>query len=228
MVRKFIDLSQPLFNGMPRAKAHGDVKFWVDRICAGPAKSPIEISITHMEMATHIGTHIDAAAHFYPGARTIDQYEQDRFVGPAVSIYLHREGPVPVTAKEIREAGPAIKAGDMVLLYFGYADRFREESYHAHPYLADDAADYLLDVGINVLGVDTITPDMPGECRPPEFAFPIHTRLLPSDILVIENLGPGVKQILGKRVTVAAIPFRIEGADASPIVPLAIVEDGAR
>ncbi len=224
MAKKFVELSQPLFNGMPRAKTHGDVKFWVDRSCRPLASGSLEVCITHLEMAAHVGTHIDAARHFVPGAPTIDQYPQDRFIGPAVILDVRRQGVVTLTADELRKASPSIQPGDMVLLYFGYADRFRDESYHSHPYLSNDAADFLVERKISILGVDTVTPDLPGLYRPQGFDFPIHTRLLGNDILVIENLGVGLKEALGRRVSVAAVPFRIEGGDASPIVPLAMID----
>ena len=224
MARRFVELSQPLFNGMPRAKAHGDVKFWVDRLCFNPPSGALHVCITHVEMAAHVGTHIDAARHFVPGAPTIDQYPLDRFIGPAVILDVRREGAVPLTADELMTTRPSIQAGDMVLLYFGYADRFRDESYHSHPFLSNDAADFLVERRINVLGVDTVTPDLPGPHRPQGFDFPVHTRLLGNDILVIENLGVGLKEVLGKRVTVTAAPLRIEEGDASPIAPLALMD----
>lgn len=224
MVKRFVDLSQPLFNGMPRAKAHGDVKFWVDRLCFDHASGSLQVCITHLDMAAHVGTHIDAARHFVSGAPTIDQYPLDRFIGPAVVVDVRREGVVPLTANELRKSNPSIQPGDMVLLYFGYADRFRDESYHSHPYLSNDAADFLVERRISVLGVDTVTPDLPGPYRPQGFDFPVHTRLLGNDILVIENLGIGLKEVLGRQVSVAAVPFRIEGGDASPITPLALLD----
>ncbi len=224
MAKRFVELSQPLFNGMPRAKAHGDVKFWVDRSCLPLASGSLEMCITHMDMAAHVGTHVDAARHFVPGGPTIDQYPLDRFVGPAVILDVRREGVVPLSAGELQKTSPSIQPGDMVLLYFGYADRFREEWYHSHPYLSNDAADFLVDRKISILGVDTITPDLPGPYRPPGFDFPIHTCLLGNDILVIENLGVGLKEVLGRRVTVPAVPFRIEEGDASPITPVAMID----
>lgn len=224
MVKKWVDLSQPLFNGMPRVSAHGDVTFWVDQLSIQTQSGVLEPRITHIEMAAHVGSHIDAAAHFVPGAKTIDQYAPDRFVGPAVVLDVRREGVVTLTAEELRNAEPAIQPGDMVLLYFGYADLFRDEAYSSHPYLSDDAADFLVERGINILGTDTLTPDMPAVHRPPGFDWPVHRRLLGHDILVIENLGPGLKEILNTRVTVATVPFRIEGGDASPITPFAIIE----
>lgn len=224
MARRYVELSQPLFNGMPRAKAHGDVKFWVDRLCVNHAAGSLEVCITHVEMAAHVGTHIDAGRHFVSGAPTIDQYPLARFIGPAVILDVRREGVVPLTADELRKCRPSIQPGDMVLLYFGYADRFHDESYHPHPYLSNDAADFLVERRISILGVDTITPELPGPARPPGFDFPVHTRLLGNDILVIENLGLGLKEVLGRRVTVTAAPFRIEGGDASPIAPLAMID----
>lgn len=135
MAKRFVELSQPLFNGMPRAKAHGDVKFWVDRVCVNHASGSFQVCITHLEMAAHVGTHIDAGRHFISGAPTIDQYPLDRFIGPAVILDVRREGVVPLTADELRKTTPTIQSGDMVLLYFGYADRFHFGSKEAtlHP-----------------------------------------------------------------------------------------------
>lgn len=221
----WVNLAQPLFNGMPGAKAHGPARFWVDRHVQAHPGGTINVCITHMEMATHMGTHVDAARHFVPEGKTIDQYPMERFVGPGVVLDLRREGPVPVTADDLRAARPEIRSGDIVLLYFGYADHFRDPAaYQSHPYLTAEAAEFLMERRINILGVDTITPDLPGIHRPPGFDFPVHTRLLGEDILIIENLGVGLKRILNRRVTLAAVPFQIEGADASPITPLALVE----
>ena len=127
MAKRFVELSQPLFNGMPRAKAHGDVKFWVDRLCVNHAAGSLEVCITHVEMAAHVGTHIDAGRHFIFGAPTIDQYPLDRFIGPAGILDVRREGIVPLTADELRKAKPSIQPGDMVLLSPGCTsfDMFR-------------------------------------------------------------------------------------------------------
>ncbi len=226
MTAKWVELSQPLFMGMPRASAHGDVNFWIDKLPLPLETGESEVCITHVEMAAHVGTHVDAARHFIPGGQTIDQYPLTRFIGPAVVLDVRREGPVTLTGEELRKAEPAIQRGDMVLLYFGYADRFRDESYHVHPYLSNDAADFLVERGVSLVGTDTVTPDLPGPLRPPGFDFPVHLRLLGNDVLIIENLGPGLKEVLNRRVTVAAVPFRIEGGDASPITALAMFEGG--
>ncbi len=217
----WVDISQPWFNGMPRAKAHGTPHFWVDVIRSPSADGENVARVTHIEMAAHVGTHVDAAIHFIPGGRTIDEYPLDAFSGPGVVLDVRREGVQPLGPEELEAASPAIEPGDVVLLWFGYAERYRSPSYDHHPYLTAEAADWLLEREIRMLGVDTITPDVPGPHRQPGFDFPVHKRLLGRDVLIVENLGPGLGRLAGRRIEFRCAPFSIEGADASPIVPLA-------
>lgn len=217
------DLSQPWFNGMPRAAAHGEVCFDVDVVRTPRSDGENIARVTQIKMAAHVGTHVDAAIHFVPGGRTIAEYPLGAFSGPGVALDVRREGVQALDAEELSAAAPAIQAGDIVLLWFGYAERYRDADYGDHPYLTSEAADWLLEQDIRMLGVDTITPDVPGPHRPPVFDFPVHTRLLGRDVLILENLGPGLGELAGQRIDFRSAPFRIEGGDASPIVPLARV-----
>jgi arylformamidase len=222
---EWIDLAQPLFNGMARAKAHGDVGFWVDEHLRHGLPGPPSVRVTHLRMAAHVGTHVDAAKHFIANGKTIDAYPPSFFMGPGVALDLRREGVVPVTADDLERSVPPVRRGDIVLLWFGYAERFEDPSYHDHPYLTGDAADWLLDRGARIVGVDTITPDVPGPHRSEDYDFPVHMRLLANDVLIVENLGPNLARVAGHRLQVLAVPFAIEGGDASPIVPLVRVDD---
>jgi arylformamidase len=225
MSAEWLDLAQPLFNGMARAQAHGDVSFWVDEHLRSGLAGPPSVRVTHLRMAAHVGTHVDAARHFIADGKTIDAYPPSFFMGPGVALDLRREGVVPVTADDLAGCTPTVQRGDIVLVYFGYAERFQDPSYHDHPYFTADAADWLLERGVRILGVDTVTPDLPGAHRPDSYDFPIHMRLLGNDVLIIENLGPNLSRLLGHRLHVLAVPFAIEGGDASPIIPLARIDD---
>jgi len=225
LATRWIELSQPWFEGMPRCPGHDPVRFWTVKKPKALEHMLSESSVTHFELAAHVGTHVDAARHFIAGATTIDQYPLERFIGPAVVWDVRREGPVPLTAAELAEARPEVRPGDSVLLYFGYAERFREPSYHEHPYLTADAADWLVERRINLLGTDTVSPDYPIPLQPAGFLWPAHGRLLGHDILIVENLGPGLAQVLGRRVTFIGAPMRIEGSEGSPLAALAMVEE---
>jgi kynurenine formamidase len=186
------------------------------------------ISATQLVTPAHAGTHVDAARHFYPDGKSIDQYEIGRFVCRTVALDVRREGPEQLTAAELAALDPGILPGDGVLLYFGYAERYADASYYDHPYLSADAADYLVEKQVNLVGVDVLTPDCPAERRPQPFTYPVHTRLLSADVLIVENIGPGVATVLGQWFLLTVPPLRLEDADASPVAPLALVrESGA-
>src|SRR5689334_17776502 len=78
------------------------------------------ISATHLAMATHAGTHVDAARHFFPHGQSIDEYDVRRFVCRGVALDVRRDEPRELTVAELRAADPGIRAGDAVLLWFGW------------------------------------------------------------------------------------------------------------
>jgi arylformamidase len=149
MKSPWVDLSQPLFPGMPGAKPHGEFEHWTDHI---PTPDPIHLRITHLKMAAHMGTHIDAAAHFMPDGKVIDAYPTSHFVGEGVVLDLRRDGVVPITTDDLEGASPEIQAGDIVFLYTGYAERFGVDDIHAtgHPYITVAAAQWLVDKGVRL------------------------------------------------------------------------------
>jgi len=218
-----VDLSQPLSPDMAGWRGTDRAVVEFEEVAIDHAVPGGRISATRLSMVAHAGTHIDAPRHFFPDGKSIDEYDIARFVGRGVAIDVPREGPHELTADELRELDPGIRRGDAVLLHFGYADRYTTEAYYDHPYLSADAAEYLTDREINILGVDLLTPDCPGKRRPPRFAYPVHSQLLARDVLIIENLGPGLKQVVGSSFLLVVAPFSIPGADASPVVPLALV-----
>jgi arylformamidase len=227
-VVRWIRLSQPYFNGMPHSGR-------VDPPTFNPKPRQISLptwtgqtSTTHIAMTAHTGTHIDAARHFFPDKPTLDQYPDERFVGTGVILDMRREGPAPLDAAELRRAAPRIERGDIVLVYFGYADRFADDAYQDHPYLTPDAARFLVETKVSILGTDTITPDLPVRHRREGYDFPVHRTLLGNDVLIIEHLGPGLKQLLGQRVTIVAFPILIRGTDGAPSAVFAMVGDGDR
>jgi arylformamidase len=222
---RLVELGQPIFEAIPRTGPHGDVRISRDRPFLPGIPDGCLITITRVDLAVHVGTHVDTPRHFYERGKSIDDYPLDRFVRPAVVCDLRREGPVPVSAKELAAALPLVDPGDSVLFCFGYGARIRDPGYLDHPYLTEEAAEYLVSVGAGAVGVDVLTPDMPAERRPPGFDWPAHRILLGNDVLIYENLGPGLERIVGRRLLVAAPPIRVEGADGALVAPYAFLPD---
>lgn len=209
--RAAIDLSQPYFNEMSTSGAHGAPSFTTRPLAAAADYS---ITITHMAMSAHMGTHVDAPRHFFSDGATIDEYPINRFQGPGVVVDVRRRGVLPVTPDELE--GADLREGDFVLFCFGYGEFFGTPTYAEHPYLSAEVANLLIERKVAAVGVDVLTPDMPEAARTAAFGWPVHHLLLRRDILIIENLNANLASLLGQRVHVTALPLAVRGADAAP------------
>ena len=219
-----VDLSQPVSEDMAGWRGTERATFSVGVVADIAHSIPGgRISATWFSTVAHAGTHLDAARHMFPSGKSIDEYEPRRFVCRGVALDVAREPGHELTVQELADADPGIQAGDAVLLYFGFAERYTEEIYYDHPYLSLEAARYLADREVNLVGCDVLTPDMPAHRRPKPFPYPVHTELLGRDILIVENLGPGLAKVLDRPFLFVMAPITIPAADASPIVPLALV-----
>lgn len=218
-----VDLSQPISKEMAGWRGSERAEVVIEEVAIDHGVHGARISATYLSMVTHAGTHVDAARHFYPDGKSIDEYEIDRFVCRGVAIELRREGAHEVTVDELRAADPGIREGDAVLLYFGYAERYTQDDYYDHPYLSLGAAEYLAERRVGLLGVDLLTPDCPTERREAAFTYPVHSTLLSQDVLIVENLGIGLARVVDQEFLFVMPVFTIPDADASPVVPLALL-----
>ncbi len=79
---KWIDVSTPIENGMPRWP--GDPEVRVEPFCS-MAKGD-EYNLTVLRMSAHTGTHVDAPLHYFEGGEPVDQIPMDDLMGPAVVL----------------------------------------------------------------------------------------------------------------------------------------------
>lgn len=203
------DLSHSIYTGMttipllPRVEVRP-----VSALDRGAA-----VNVAELTMATHAGTHVDAPAHVIRNGRTIDQIPLERWRGPAIVVPIshHSAQAIPVTDL----AAADIRPGDIVLLATGWDAHFAKSAYQLHPYLSEDAAGWLVDRGVSMVGIDTLNVEMPIERRPPGFTLPVHHLLLEHEVLIIENLKD-LLRLRGRRIRLQAFPLNIRGGDGAP------------
>ena len=133
---------------------------------------------------------------------------------PAVVVPVQRGAGEPITAEDLERSPEPVREGDIVVLYTGWSDKFDSEEYDHHPYIGEDAAQWLVNRKAKMLAVDLITVDLPQAMRPTPFAYPVHHKLLENDVLIAENLT-NLRSLAGKRVKLFAFPISIKGSDAS-------------
>jgi kynurenine formamidase len=174
------------------------------------------VSVQWLGASTHTGTHVDAPRHFVPDGATIDDLPLDRFAGRGVVLDVERDEPGPVDADALAGASGTVDPDDVVLIRTGWSDHYGTAEYARYPWLTADAADWLLDREVKLLGVDTRSPDRPRAMRPDSWdEYPVHRRLLPAGTLVAENLRLPAS-LAGERVEVFGFPVNVRGGDGAP------------
>lgn len=201
----------------------------VERVSTFPAPNvslfksmPVDpLNVTRLDTVVHVGTHLDAPVHFIPDGPSISEIPVERLVGPGVAWRLH---PAPLGLVDMPmfvAARPAPRRGDMVLLDTGWGARWGDASYHTHPSLTIDAAQWLVDVGVTLVAFDFPTPDLALELRSEGFDWPVHQVLLRNGVLVVEHLAPA-EELLSQRVEVIVGAAKIgQSADGAPARVLA-------
>ena len=215
------DLSQTYDNGMPSASTIPEPSFKQVKSVEHDG-----ISVTQLSVATHVGTHLDAPSHVIAGGKTIDQISTDVLFGPATVVSVEKSGGEEITAHDLIEAGVDGSAGDALLIRTGWGGKFGAEGYHNHPCLDQDAARWIVDQRFRLLGVDTITPELPGHLREPGFDFPIHHILLGSGVLIIEHLF--LEEVVGQRFDLFVGSLKIADADGAPARVIAVFSNEGR
>lgn len=107
------------------------------------------------------------------------------------------------------------KEGTMVLLRTGWDQYWGTDKYRDHPFLSREAARKIVEAGIRVLGVDTLSPDQTS-AEGGNTDFGVHEVVLGAGALLAENLT-NLAALQGGSWVVSLVPLKIEGCDGSPV-----------
>jgi kynurenine formamidase len=165
-----------------------------------------------LRLGTHSGTHIDAASHYVPEGRTIDEYPLERFVLDCYVVHLDAAAEAAIPWDDIAAQLPADVTGVGILLHTGWERSWGTAEAERHPSLSDAAARRLAASGVTLVGTDALSID--GTARPTVFA---HAALLGADVLVVENLSGLDALDAGRPYRCAFVPLNVAGGDGSPI-----------
>lgn len=207
-----LDLSHPLWPGMPKIPVLPDVE--IDTVTSIAAGAPMNIKA--IRLALHVGTHVDAPVHIVDGGLSIDEIPLERFDRPAVVSTVDKKAGEEITVDDILAGGPAPEPGDFLFLHTGWDEKFGSTDYDDFPSISPEAAEWAVERGVSLVGSDTLTPDLPVHRRGAGFTFPVHRTLLSNDVLIGENLR-NLAPLARRRVRVRAFPIAVRGGDAGPV-----------
>jgi arylformamidase len=166
-------------------------------------------TVSEWKMSSHTGTHMDARMHFIPDGWPMEALDLSRSVGLCRVVDLtHVEGHVGRADLEAAEvAGQArllLKTRNSEL---GFMQREEfEEGYSA---ISREAAEYLVEIGVETIGVDylSVEPFEDGE-------FNTHHTLLGADVVILEGLV--LTEVEPGEYFLACLPLKLAGSDGSP------------
>ena len=166
-------------------------------------------NVSRIDLGSHTGTHVDAPLHFMDGGAGVDELPLDVLIGPARLIAfgddvlvvdeaaLRRHDLTGVTRLLIRTRNSAWLAS-------GSAE-FHPDFTHVAP----DAAEYLVSIGVRLVGVDYLSVE--------QFHSPhhrTHKTLLSNGVVIVEGLmlsepPPGNYELY-------CLPMLVAGLDGAP------------
>ena len=201
---RLYDISLTITEDLPTWPGDPDIK--LEKI--SQIKEGETANLTHISTSVHVGTHVDAPDHFLGNGETVEKIPLDLLVGPALVVELFTTQ--TISADDLRSAGITGK-DQRLLLKTGnseiWAEGLREfqEDFIA---LDAEAAAYLVECGLEVIGVDYLS------VAPYTDLEPTHRILLEAGVLIIEGLDlsgikPGHYRLL-------CLPLKIGGSDGAP------------
>jgi len=167
-----------------------------------------EANVTHISACVHIGTHVDAPDHFLGNGQTVEDLPLDLLVGSAFMVNIPVKG--QISAVDLQSA--SIPKGTKRLLIKTANSQLWAEGIKEFKSdfiaLEADAAAYLVNQGVEVVGVDYLS------VAPFADPAPTHRILLEAGVLVIEGLN--LSGIKSGEYTLMCLPLKISGADGAP------------
>ena len=201
----------------------------------------------------HTGTHMNAPIHMIQKGADMAEIPPDRLFGNGVVLSIPKGSYETITAADLEAAKPEVKEGDIVVIVTGWHHKYSDalEYYGESPGLTKDAAEWLVNKKVKMVMVDTQQVDHPlattlgphrggphmkrlaGEYQKATGKDPkkehgvwnvAHKVLLGANIPTVEQIGGDVDTVLGKRVTLAATPWKFRKGDACPVRVVAMCD----
>jgi arylformamidase len=199
---EIFDISQTLQPGI--ATYPGDPEFF-----SHPVLSISEgkfVNVSAIRMGTHTGTHVDAPLHLNNSGGDVAAIPLENCIGPVRVLDFSNL--------------MCIRAADLVSGEWTGVERvlFRTRS-SSNPenafdrsfvWLDSDAAEFVAERGIRLVGVDAPSVD-PFD----SLELPAHRVLLGRNVVIVENLRLG--QVLPGDYNLVCLPLKVAGADGSPV-----------
>lgn len=202
-MRRIYDISVPVQTGGLVYPGNPAITIELDSAIAKGASS----NVSRIDFGSHTGTHVDAPRHFFDDGAPVDTLPLDVLMGPALLIAMEPDL-MAVSTEQLKQHD--LTHVTRLLIRTRNSGFVREREFRNNfTYLAPDGAQYLVDNGVKLVGVDYLSVEQfhSGHHR-------THRTLLEHGVVIVEGLDlseppPGVYEL-------RCLPLRLTGLDGAP------------
>lgn len=215
---RFIDVSHVVEDGMITYKGLPApiICDWRSRVESRAIYDGAEFQIGKVEMVGNTGTYIDSPFHRYEHGKDLSELPLESMaeleclvvrVDISTSVAIDS---VPLSPAEVR--------GRAVLFNTGWDRHWRTDAYfEGHPHLTARAAEWLVEAGAALVGIDSMNIDSIASG-----ARPVHTILLGREIPIVEHLC-NLDKVPERGARFSAVPVKVKGCGTFPVRAYATV-----
>jgi arylformamidase len=162
--------------------------------------------LSRLSLTTHSGTHVDAPLHFVPGGASVDALPLEILMGKTRVVEIQSRERVERSELEALDLRDDLR----VLLKTRMSGQIQRSGFQEdHVYLTGDAALYLAQAGIKLVGFDYLSLDRFGDT-----SYPAHHALLGAGVVVVEGID--LSEVEAGEYDMTCLPLRVGGGDGAP------------
>ena len=217
--REIVDLSHEIEDGMITYKGL-PAPIVCDYLSREESRSHYaegtEFHIGKIEMVANTGTYVDAPFHRFADGKDLSGLPLPSLADLDTVVVRHdtRGG----RAVDRGAFGNGDLAGKAVLINTGWDANWRTDAYfEGHPFLTKEAAEYLADSKVALVGIDSFNIDDTEDGH-----RPAHTALLGEEIPIVEHMR-GLEGIPERGTRFFAVPVKVKGFGTFPVRAFGIV-----
>ena len=200
---RIFDISVPIRTGGLVYPGNPEIDISLQQAVAKGASA----NVSTIRFGSHTGTHVDASRHFFDDGQPVDKIPLDRLIGPALLVSFDDEIR-SIGASDLRDRD--LKGHKRILIRTRNSALLSQREFVPdYTFLAPDGAQYLVDSGVELVGLDYLSIEQfhSGHHR-------THRTLLERSVVIVEGLdlsapSPGEYNFI-------CLPLRIEGCDGAP------------
>ena len=205
--KRIVDLSHVIEHGMttyPGLPGPHICDFWERERTAANYDDGSTFQIGRIDMVANTGTYLDTPFHRYAEGKDLSELPLPSLADlPGIVVRRPWENGLATSASHF--AGIDVR-GKAVLVHTGWDRHWRTDRYgHGHPYVTAEAADWLVENGAALVGIDSNNIDDTRVRR-----RPVHSRLLGANIPICEHMT-ALGSLPDEGFRFSAVPPKVKG-----------------